>query len=127
MVLRSVADMRAIGREAAGPHTTIRAGVPGRPRSREPVVDEPAFFCAASTIQKEVVLAVRGTSTVQDVATDVRAAPAPFPPSSDEEWVLDGDAFAFAGMARAAEYVYRESYDALKAVSYTHLTLPTKA
>ena len=50
------------------------------------------------------------------VATDVRAAPAPFPPSSDEEWVLDGDAFAFAGMARAAEYVYRESYDALKAL-----------
>jgi len=89
-------------------------GFPEGPDAREPVVDEPAFFCAASTIQKEVVLAVRGTSTVQDVATDVRAAPAPFPPSSDDEWVLDGDAFAFAGMARAAEYVYRESYDALK-------------
>ena len=88
------------------------AGFRKAPRQRT-VVDEPATS-AASSVQKEVVLAVRGTSTVQDVATDVRAAPAPFPPSSDEEWVLDGDAFAFAGMARAAEYVYRESYDALK-------------
>ena len=92
-------------------------GFPEGPDAREPVVDEPAFFCAASASKKEVVLAVRGTSTVQDVATDVRAAPAPFPPASQEgDWVLDGDAFAFAGMARAAEYVYQESYAALKAL-----------
>lgn len=58
--------------------------------------EEPAFSLYATTLdnssgsdhintmEKEVVLAIRGTSSVHDVVTDIRAAPAMFPPTPEE-------------------------------------------
>ena len=46
-------------------------------------VAEPAFYCVAAPpggAAPRVLLAVRGTANVHDVATDIRAVPASFPP-----------------------------------------------
>ena len=41
--------------------------------------------------KKEAILAVRGTKTIQDVVTDIRATPQEFPPSKEEvQQALDG-------------------------------------
>ena len=86
------------------------------------VVAEPAFFCIASgpgRPRREVMLAVRGTASVHDVATDIRAVPAAFPPPPDGagDWTAVGGTFAFAGMARAAQYIFEETAPALRALA----------
>jgi hypothetical protein len=86
------------------------------------VVAEPAFFCLASgpgRPRREVMLAVRGTASVHDVATDIRAVPAAFPPPPDGagDWTAVGGTFAFAGMARAAQYIFEETAPALRALA----------
>eukprot|EP01035_Chromulina_nebulosa_P021317 gene21317-27619_t len=63
------------------------------------------------TYRKEIVLAIRGTHTIQDVVTDIRASPVEFPPvtesyenNSENSWVLltSGKNYACGGMVRAA-------------------------
>ena len=44
--------------------------------------EEPAFMVFVSMAKKEVLIAVRGTQSVEDVVTDIRSVPIPFPPSS---------------------------------------------
>lgn len=34
-------------------------------------------------LKKEIILAIRGTKTIQDIVTDIRSSPVPFPPSQD--------------------------------------------
>ena len=54
--------------------------------------EEPSFALYATSLDdstvaehdKEVVLVIRGTSSIHDVVTDIRAAPAAFPPTREE-------------------------------------------
>ncbi|KAJ8613406.1 hypothetical protein CTAYLR_002258, partial [Chrysophaeum taylorii] len=93
-------------------------------RQREAVA-QPGFICLAkrdgTARRKTAILAVRGTASVHDVATDVRAFPAPFPPQRDFEgngaWTSVSGTFAFAGMARAAQWLYDETAPALLALA----------
>ncbi|KAJ1452198.1 hypothetical protein M885DRAFT_620160 [Pelagophyceae sp. CCMP2097] len=126
------------------------------PSHHEDAVAEPAFVCLATPAHADAahraafgsrrlaVIAVRGTASVHDVATDIRVAPVPFPPttaaprarraeagggspeggsdgSSDSEgnaeWTSVGDTFAFAGMARAAQWLHEETAPALVALA----------
>ena len=53
------------------------------------VAERPAFVLMASTVspdmkEKVAVLAIRGTETIHDLVTDIRAAPEPFPPEKEE-------------------------------------------
>ena len=52
----------------------------------ESAPEQPAYalFASSSGVTKEMVLAVRGTNSVQDLVTDVRATPSSFPPSDEE-------------------------------------------
>lgn len=95
------------------------------------VHDRPASALFVHEEQKIACLAVRGTSTIRDVITDLRQIPVPFPdfenhtPTSmgntdgpnnvDEEWttVVRGQGLAVAGMAGAALNLYREHIDSL--------------
>jgi len=95
--------------------------------SLESCVAQPAFICLAtkdsSNLRKRAVLAIRGTASVHDVATDVRAFPAPFPPrslstSQVDSWTsVESTCYAFAGMGRAAQWVYDETSEALFALA----------
>ena len=75
-------------------------------------------------------LSVRGTTTIQDVVTDIRAVPVPFPQEEEEEdneysidnafcdndeWtsVFRGKGLASCGMAGAALNLFRENADSL--------------
>lgn len=51
--------------------------------------EEPAYVLLASDLsqnitRKEVVVTIRGTKSIQDLVTDIRAAPYEFPPNSEE-------------------------------------------
>lgn len=95
-------------------------------RQREAVA-QPGFICiarldgASGSGSKKAILAIRGTASVHDVATDVRAFPAPFPPQQEFEgngtWTSVSGTFAFAGMARAAQWLYDEIAPALLALA----------
>ena len=60
--------------------------------SSQSAPEQPAYALFASAIRpgkqggerKEVVLAVRGTASVEDIVTDIRAAPQQFPPEEDD-------------------------------------------
>ena len=75
-------------------------------------------------------LSVRGTTSIQDVVTDIRAVPVPFPQEEeeeateytvddlfcdDDEWtsVFRGKGLASCGMASAALNLFRENADSL--------------
>ena len=116
MVLRSVADLCSVGSEAAGPHTTVARGFPEGPDARRCSRRRAGLLLCRFSITKGSRISCQRHVDGPGRRYRRSSRAALFPPPRDEEWVLDGDAFAFAGMARAAEYVYRESYDALKAL-----------
>lgn len=87
------------------------------------VTDRPGSAVFVHEKQKVACLSIRGTSTIQDVVTDIRQTPIPFPESdpeisqrsSDGDWttVSRGQGLAVAGMAGAAVNLYREHADCL--------------
>jgi hypothetical protein len=92
--------------------------------SQNKVTDRPASAVFVHEVQKIVCLSIRGTSTIQDVVTDIRQTPIPFPESDPEisqrsacdgDWttVSRGQGLAVSGMAGAAMNLYREHVDCL--------------
>ena len=90
--------------------------------------DKPASAMFAHEERKIACLSIRGTATIQDVVTDIRATPVPFPQQEEEEedglyspldeneeWtsVFGGNGLALCGMAGAATNVFRETVDSL--------------
>ena len=90
--------------------------------------DKPASALFAHEERKIACLSIRGTATIQDVVTDIRATPVPFPQQEEEEeeglyspldeseeWtsVFGGNGLALCGMAGAAANVFRETIDSL--------------
>ena len=98
-------------------------------KEKKLVADRPAFALLARPDQKLACLAIRGTATINDVVTDIRAVPVPFPPEDEAggrgksaigdddetDWtsVSTVQGIALCGMARAAINLYRENIDAL--------------
>jgi hypothetical protein len=93
--------------------------------------DRPAAALFAHDERKIACLSIRGTATIQDVVTDIRAMPVPFPQqpqqqedgdcernnsfNDTEDWtsVLRGSGLALCGMAGAAANLFRETADPL--------------
>jgi Lipase (class 3)/FYVE zinc finger len=89
--------------------------------------DRPASAVFVHEDRKVACLAIRGTSTIHDVITDIRQMPVPFPDietvttkseeneSLDDEWttVFKCQGLAVAGMVGAAINLYREHIDSL--------------
>eukprot|EP00804_Cyclotella_cryptica_P019976 CCRYP_007888-RA/>CCRYP_007888-RA protein AED:0.10 eAED:0.10 QI:1726/0.75/0.77/1/0.87/0.77/9/2621/956 len=92
--------------------------------------DRPASALFAHDDERIACLSVRGTTTIQDVVTDIRAVPVPFPQEEEEEdneyttdnafcdndeWtsVFRGTGLASCGMASAALNLFRENADSL--------------
>lgn len=84
--------------------------------------ERPASAVFVRNDQKTVCVAIRGTSTIHDVITDIRQVPIPFPESdldtkskTEEDWmtVFRGNGLAVSGMAAAAVNLYREHIDSL--------------
>ena len=82
--------------------------------------DQPASALFCHEQQKIACLAIRGTSTINDVVTDIRQIPVPFPDEGDTEHDNDGwtpvfccQGLAVSGMATAATNLYREHIDVL--------------
>ena len=83
--------------------------------------DRPASALFVHGEQKIACLAVRGTSTIHDVITDIRQVPVPFPErepdngKTEDGWttVFGGEGLAVCGMAGAAFNLYREHIDSL--------------
>jgi len=99
-------------------------------KGKKLVADRPAFALLARPDQKLACLTVRGTATINDVVTDIRAIPVPFPPEDEAggsrrkatknndceaDWtsVSGAQGLALCGMARAAINLYRENIDSL--------------
>jgi hypothetical protein len=95
--------------------------------SEGPVSDRPASALFLHKEQKIACFAVRGTATINDVVTDIRQVPVPFPETEtdvacaggnarfDDDWtpIFRGQGLAVCGMARAAVNLYREHIDVL--------------
>ena len=100
--------------------------------------DRPASAIFVHDERKIACLAVRGTTTIHDVITDIRQVPVPFPDyemvaataikigdanerniADDEEWtaVFRGNGLAVSGMVGAAINLYREHIDSLLLLS----------
>lgn len=90
--------------------------------------DRPASALFVHEEHKIACVAVRGTTTIHDVITDIRQMPVPFPepdseiPSraqTEEDWttVGRGKGLAVCGMATAATNLYREHIDSLLSLS----------
>jgi hypothetical protein len=81
--------------------------------------DRPASALFVNDELMVACIAVRGTSTIQDVVTDIRQIPAPFPDSertrTEGDWtsVIRCNGVAACGMAGAATTLYREHIDSL--------------
>ena len=93
--------------------------------------DRPAAALFAHDERKVACLSIRGTATIQDVVTDIRAVPVPFPQQEEEkengncehntslnaggDWtsVCRGSGLALCGMAGAAANLFRETADPL--------------
>ena len=82
--------------------------------------DQPASALFCHEQQKIACLAIRGTSTINDVVTDIRQIPVPFPDEGDtghdnDDWtpVFCCQGLAVSGMATAAANLYREHIDVL--------------
>ena len=88
-------------------------------------ISQPASALLVHRARKIVCVVVRGTTTLNDVVTDLRAIPVPFPEggeggttSSDEEereWVKmeSGGGQALMGMAKSATYLFEENIKVL--------------
>lgn len=87
------------------------------------VVDDytPASALFVHETKKIACLSIRGTTTIQDVITDIRQVPVPFPETAGDEdgWetVFRGQGLAVSGMASAASSLYREHIDSLLVLS----------
>jgi hypothetical protein len=93
------------------------------------VADKPASALFVHKEQKIACFAVRGTATINDVVTDIRAMPVQFPDSemdgvhkvksqhemNEEGWtpIAKGQGLALCGMAGAACNLFRENIDAI--------------
>jgi len=96
--------------------------------------DKPASALFAHDEQKIACFSIRGTASIQDVVTDIRATPVPFPQeeekedlgskdvdsthsdkSEEESWtsIFQGSGLALCGMAGAAENLFKEAIDSL--------------
>ena len=98
--------------------------------------DKPVTALFAHDEHKIACLSIRGTATIHDVVTDIRAMPVPFPQQEDDavesqdgsgemhktssnqtldEWtsVFRGNGVALCGMAGAASNLFRETADSL--------------
>jgi myosin-5 len=89
--------------------------------------DLPASALFVHDQHKNACLSIRGTSSIQDVVTDIRQAPLPFPDlyvesgtesaaqQNNDDWteVHEGQGLAVCGMANAAMNLHREHIDAL--------------
>eukprot|EP00816_Leptocylindrus_hargravesii_P009631 CAMPEP_0196801978 /NCGR_PEP_ID=MMETSP1362-20130617/1728_1 /TAXON_ID=163516 /ORGANISM="Leptocylindrus danicus, Strain CCMP1856" /LENGTH=812 /DNA_ID=CAMNT_0042173173 /DNA_START=702 /DNA_END=3137 /DNA_ORIENTATION=- len=88
------------------------------------VADRPASALFVHREQRVACFTVRGTATMNDVVTDIRAMPVPFPDetaafapshggssSFEDDWtpVVEGQGLALCGMARAATHLFREN------------------
>jgi len=101
--------------------------------STEIFSDKPASALFAHDEHKIACFSIRGTATIQDVVTDIRALPVPFPQHDDDEdnkhkadntaaskldnieWtsIMRGQGLALCGMAGAASNLFRENADSL--------------
>ncbi len=101
--------------------------------STENFSDKPASALFAHDEHKIACFSIRGTATIQDVVTDIRALPVPFPQRDGEEdnkhkadnatgskfdndeWtsIMRGQGLALCGMAGAALNLFRENADSL--------------
>jgi hypothetical protein len=97
--------------------------------SENSAADKAASALFAHDEHKIACLSIRGTATTQDVVTDIRAMPVPFPQQQDDddeyntdtcapdadEWtsVFRGRGLALCGMAGAALNLFRENADTL--------------
>jgi hypothetical protein len=93
------------------------------------LTDRPASAVFVHHEFRIVCLAIRGTASINDVITDIRQIPVPFPENdpgnpiggvggddnNDDDWtnILSGQGFALCGMAAAAVNLYREHIDSL--------------
>uniref|UniRef100_A0A7S2XR53 sn-1-specific diacylglycerol lipase n=1 Tax=Attheya septentrionalis TaxID=420275 RepID=A0A7S2XR53_9STRA len=88
--------------------------------------DRPASALFVHSRQKIACLTIRGTATIHDVVTDIRAMPVPFPevdpdaPSEsndtcEDDWtpIFRGHGLALCGMAKASANLFRENIDTL--------------
>ena len=84
--------------------------------------DRPASALFIHQEHKIACLSIRGTATINDVITDIRQIPVPFPDmdpdggdKSDDDWtnVFHGQGVALCGMAAAAVNLFREHIDSI--------------
>ncbi|KAL7539657.1 hypothetical protein ACHAXR_009474 [Thalassiosira sp. AJA248-18] len=87
--------------------------------------DKPASALFTHDEHKVACLSIRGTATIQDVVTDIRQMPVPFPQQEEDDqddktnslddWtsVFRGNGLALCGMAGAASNLFRETADSL--------------
>lgn len=110
-------------------HHSDDADVNDLESSENSSADKPASALFAHDEHKIACLSIRGTATIQDVVTDIRAMPVPFPQQEDDdddystdtcapdadEWtsVFRGRGLALCGMAGAALNLFRENADTL--------------
>ena len=90
------------------------------------LTDRPASAIFLHEEHKVACLAVRGTATINDVVTDIRQIPVPFPDNDpdnvtekEEDWtsIFNGQGLALCGMASAAVNLFREHIDTLVALA----------
>ena len=94
------------------------------------ITDKPASALFVHNEQKIACFAIRGTASINDVITDIRALPIQFPDpdmeqissrsltgisSLEDDWtpIFQGQGLALCGMARAAVNLFRENIDAI--------------
>eukprot|EP00978_Attheya_sp_CCMP212_P023827 scaffold73827_cov52-Attheya_sp.AAC.1 len=88
--------------------------------------DRPASALFVHSRQKIACLTIRGTATIHDVVTDIRAMPVPFPEvdpdassestdTCEDDWtpIFRGHGLALCGMAKASANLFRENIDTL--------------
>lgn len=89
---------------------------------QEPGSDRPGSALFVHHRHKIACFAIRGTATINDVVTDIRQMPVPFPDGDassvheQDGWtpVFSGQGLAVSGMARAASTLYREHIEVLR-------------
>eukprot|EP00980_Cylindrotheca_fusiformis_P004079 scaffold880_cov132-Cylindrotheca_fusiformis.AAC.75 len=92
----------------------------------EQLADRPASAIFLHAEYKIACLAVRGTASINDVVTDIRQTPVPFPDSDpdqcsekEDDWtnIFGGKGLALCGMASAAVNLFREHVDSLMSLA----------
>lgn len=92
----------------------------------EKLTDRPASAIFLHEEYKIACLAVRGTASINDVVTDIRQIPVPFPDhdpenssENEDDWtdVFGGQGLALSGMASAAVNLFREHVDSLTSLA----------